>query len=285
MPELPEVETVRIGLKEKTSNFLIKKIEVLKERTIASKGGSQEFIRMLEQVQIGDWIRRGKYLIANLENKKHKTIEHSGWLAIHLRMTGYFQYYEKETFPCPHTRVRFWNQKDEELRFVDIRNFGQMWWINPNDSPFEDIKGIKKLGPEPFSAEFNPSYLEKKLKGKTRSIKSALLDQTIIAGTGNIYADESLFAANILPSRECGKIEKYELEKLCQCIVRILKISIGKGGTTFSDFRDLNGINGKYGGQALVYRRNNKPCVNCGTKIIKKKISGRSSHWCPNCQI
>ena len=286
MPELPEVETVRKGLEQKASDFHISEVEVLKERTIASKGGSIRFISLMKGLKVNSWGRRGKYLIASLSkaNSTKNSFSICGWWVIHLRMTGQFQFHTKHSIPCTHTRVRMWNKEGEELRFIDIRNFGQMWFIEGNNSPENCITGLQKLGPEPFSKDFNYSYLKSQLKGKKRSIKSSLLDQTLIAGIGNIYADESLFLAGILPTREAGKIKSNELKKLCNSIVKTLKTSIGEGGTTFSDFRDLEGINGNYGGQALVYRRANEPCKTCGTKIQRMKVSGRSTHWCPDCQ-
>tara|TARA_Y100001968_G_scaffold331707_1_gene387309 strand:+ start:2347 stop:3222 length:876 start_codon:yes stop_codon:yes gene_type:complete len=290
LPELPEVETVRRGLEQKVSGFYIDRIEVLKERSIASNGGSQAFIAMMKGLRIGRWERRGKYLIASLE-KENSTIfncseklDFAGWWCVHLRMTGQFQLLDKSFDPCSHTRVRFWNKKGIELRFVDTRNFGQMWSISPEDSPKDVVSGLNKLGPEPFSKELNSKYLKQKLKGRARSIKASLLDQSIIAGIGNIYADESLFSAGILPYRQSKDIKEYELEKLCKSIIEVLKISIGKGGTTFSDFRNLEGGDGKYGGEAFVYRRHQKACRVCGIKINREKIAGRSSHWCPNCQ-
>tara|TARA_Y100001968_G_scaffold84724_2_gene75849 strand:+ start:2486 stop:3361 length:876 start_codon:yes stop_codon:yes gene_type:complete len=290
LPELPEVETVRKGLEQQVSGFFIQKIEVLKERSIASEGGSESFISNMKGLKIGEWKRRGKYLIASLKKEEEtlkdisKNFKSAGWWGVHLRMTGQFQFHQKTCPPCAHTRVRFWDPKGIELRFVDIRNFGQMWWVDPRSSPKKVISGLNKLGPEPFSKEFNVSYLQKQLAGRTRSIKSALLDQSIVAGIGNIYADESLFAAGILPSREAGQIKLEELEELCKCLVKILAISIGKGGTTFSDFRNLEGLNGRYGGEAFVYRRERKPCRKCGIHIQKTKLIGRGTHWCPQCQ-
>ena len=122
------------------------------------------------------------------------------------------------------------------------------------------------------------------MKNRTRSIKSSLLDQTTVAGVGNIYADETLFDAGINPKTKSMNLNSYELKKLCISLVKILSLSIGKGGTTFSDFRDLEGTNGNYGGEALVYRRSGKSCRRCGEKILREKICGRSTHWCPNCQ-
>ncbi|WP_320668229.1 DNA-formamidopyrimidine glycosylase [Prochlorococcus sp. MIT 1307] len=291
MPELPEVETVRKGLNDRLADFCIERLEVCRERAIASQGGSKKFIKKMRGNFVGDWQRRGKYLIASMHReqlKDQKKIDLSslcGWWGVHLRMTGQFQLHQKEIPACPHTRVRFWNKEGSELRFVDVRSFGQMWWIDPESTPEKVMSGLRNLGPEPFSKNFNACYLKQRLEGKSRSIKSALLDQSLVAGTGNIYADESLFDAGILPQKKSGQLKELELEKLCKSLIKVLRISIGKGGTTFSDFRDLEGVNGKYGGEAWVYRRNKKPCRKCGAIIQREKLSGRSTHWCPRCQM
>ena len=281
MPELPEVETVRKGLEKLLNNFYIERIEVLKERSIASIGGSENFINNIKNSYIGNWVRRGKYLIGSLHTREKNS---KGFLVVHLRMTGQFKLIESQILPCKHTRVRFFEEKGKELRFIDIRNFGQMWYVPTSKSVPEIVSGIKRLGPEPFSADFNSRYLKEYLKKKTRSIKSALLDQETVAGVGNIYADETLFDAGINPKTESRTLKSSELKKLCKSLVKILNISIGEGGTTFSDFRDLEGTNGKYGGQAWVYRRGGKNCKKCGEKILREKICGRGTHWCPNCQ-
>ena len=281
MPELPEVETVRKGLERLLDNFYIEKIDVLKERSIGSIGGSKAFISNIENSYLGNWERRGKYLIGSLLTKNRIS---KGYLVVHLRMTGQFKLLEKQISPCSHTRVRFFENNGKELRFIDIRNFGQMWFVPSSKSVSEVVSGINRLGPEPFSAEFNSSYLEENLKKKTRSIKSSLLDQETVAGVGNIYADETLFDAGINPKTESRKLKSSQLKKLCKSLVKILNLSIGEGGTTFSDFRDLEGGSGNYGGRASVYRRGGKTCKKCGEKIIREKICGRSTHWCPNCQ-
>ncbi len=289
MPELPEVETVRRGLADRLDSFYINEIEVCRERAIASPGGSEEFIAMMKGIFVGIWQRRGKYLFSSLHRDLSSKLNsesagEAGWWGVHLRMTGQFQWHEKPTSICPHTRVRFWNKEGNELRFVDVRSFGQMWWVPPGMPLGKIITGLTRLGPEPFSKDFNPTYLKSCLHGKTRPIKAALLDQSIVAGAGNIYADESLFNAGVSPEKPSGKLTELELERICKSLIEVLKISIGKGGTTFSDFRDIEGVNGKYGGQAWVYGRKQKPCRRCGEEIIKKTISGRSTHWCPNCQ-
>ena len=199
-------------------------------------------------------------------------------------MTGYFKFIDNSTHPCKHTRIRFFDQNNNELRYVDVRSFGQMWWIKEGLKPKKIIKGLGSLGPEPFSKEFDATYLKKVISKKTKSIKAILLDQTIVAGIGNIYADESLYAAGISPFRRANKIRENELIKLKESIVDVLKKSIGSRGTTFSDFRDLEGENGNFGLQTNVYRRTGKECRKCGYLIEKKKIAGRSTHWCRKCQ-
>ena len=277
MPELPEVETVRRGLADRLDSFEIKEIEVCRARAIASPGGVDQFVAGLKGATVGAWSRRGKYLMAQLEPNR-------GRWGVHLRMTGQFQWHATPAPPCNHTRVRFWNQSSEELRFVDVRSFGEMWWIPEDDDLDTVMTGLKRLGPEPFSDAFTGAYLKQRLKGSTRPIKTALLDQSLVAGVGNIYADESLFAAGIPPLTGSGKLSIEQLVRLRDELINVLNISIGVGGTTFSDFRDLEGVNGNYGGQSWVYRRSGQPCRRCGTPISREKLSGRSTHWCPNCQ-
>ena len=292
MPELPEVETVRRGLEQKLNNFIIKKVEVCRDSTVAFPTEKDEFIKGLKNSLLNKWDRRGKYLIAQLKKFESKDIrfpsgkssKNNGYLIVHLRMTGYFKYIEGSTQPCKHTRIRLFDNKNNELRYIDVRSFGQMWWIKEGLSPYTIIKGLGSLGPEPFSKEFDATYLKKVISKRTKSIKAVLLDQTIVAGIGNIYADESLYSAGISPFREAKTIKKYELINLKESIVNVLKKSIGSGGTTFSDFRDLAGENGNFGLQTNVYRRTGKKCRKCENFIERQKIAGRSTHWCPNCQ-
>jgi formamidopyrimidine-DNA glycosylase len=170
------------------------------------------------------------------------------------------------------------------LRFVDVRSFGQMWWIPPGIPVDQVVSGLARLGPEPFSKHFNAGYLAQRLHRSQRAIKTALLDQTLVAGVGNIYADESLFHACIRPQSVAGQLSVDQLSRLRDALVTVLQVSIGAGGTTFSDFRDLSGRNGNYGGMAWVYRRGGEPCRLCGAPIHREKLAGRSSHWCPQCQ-
>ena len=292
MPELPEVETVRRGLEQKLNKFIIKKVEVCRDSTVAFPLNKEEFIKGLKDSLIYKWDRRGKYLIAELKKFENENIQfppekfskNNGFLVVHLRMTGYFKFIDNFTKPCKHTRIRVFDMNNNELRYIDVRSFGQMWWIKEGLSPNKIIKGLGSLGPEPFSKDFNANYLKKVIAKRTKSIKAILLDQTIVAGIGNIYADESLYSAGISPFRQARTIKKNELIKLKESIVEVLTKSIGSGGTTFSDFRDLEGENGNFGLQTNVYRRTGKECRKCGNLIERQKITGRSTHWCPKCQ-
>ena len=277
MPELPEVETVRRGLADRLRSFVIADVEVCRSRAVANPESPQAFESALRGAEVGEWRRRGKYLMATLHPDR-------GVWGVHLRMTGQFQWHPEPSEPCRHTRVRIWNPQDQELRFVDMRSFGEMWWVPPGQPVEAVITGLTRLGPEPFSDAFTAKYLKERLKGSSRPIKTALLDQALVAGVGNIYADESLFAAGIKPLTPAGRLSLARLETLRGCLVDVLQASIGAGGTTFSDFRDLEGVNGNYGGQALVYRRGGEPCRRCGATLIRQKLSGRSTHWCASCQ-
>ncbi|WP_009631454.1 DNA-formamidopyrimidine glycosylase [Synechocystis sp. PCC 7509] len=276
MPELPEVETVRRGLEKVTLNQEITGGDVLLSRTIAYPFSEHEFLAGLSKNAISNWQRQGKYLLAQLSNSSH--------LGVHLRMTGQLLWLHPSEPLHKHTRVRLFFAGDRELRFVDQRTFGQMWWIPKGQATSSVITGLAKLGLDPFSSEFSPKYLAAKLINSRRSIKSALLDQAIIAGIGNIYADEALFIAKIFPATLSNCLQIEQLTELRTAIIQVLEASIAAGGTTFSDFLNVEGINGNYGGVAWVYNRTGKPCRICGTPIEKIKLAGRSSHFCPQCQ-
>ncbi len=275
MPELPEVETVRLGLNQVTLNQPIQGGDVLLDRTVAYPTSAIAFLTGLQKTSIAQWHRHGKYLLAELSD---------GWLGVHLRMTGQLLWVDKAEPLHKHTRVRLFFGDDRELRFVDQRTFGQMWWVPGDRDPKTIITGLQKLGPEPFSADFSDHYLAQQFKDRRRPIKTALLDQALVAGVGNIYADEALFLSGIRPETLCGDLSLAKIKRLRSNIVRVLQDSINARGTTFSDFRDVSGVNGNYGNIAWVYARDGEACRTCETIIQRLKLAGRSSHFCPNCQ-
>lgn len=304
MPELPEVETVRQGLNQVTLRQIIWGGDVLLDRTVAHPFSSAEFLAGLQGTAIVQWHRRGKYLLAELvrgngEWGSGKTIDKpkdkpktqnlefttsAGWLGVHLRMTGQLLWMGQDEPLQKHCRVRLFFPEGRELRFVDQRTFGQMWWIPPEQRPEEIMTGLALLGPEPFSEQFSLAYLIVQLRGRKRPIKNALLDQSLVAGVGNIYADEALFLSGIQPQTLSSALTVEQIERLHQAILKVLQDSIDARGTTFSDFRDVSGINGNYGGIAWVYDRKGEPCRVCGSGIERIKLAGRSAHFCPQCQ-
>ena len=277
MPELPEVETVRRGLNNLTLNQPIKEVEVLLARTIAYPA-EVEFERGVTGKAIAQWQRRGKYLLAKLNSTPTE------WLGVHLRMTGQLLWLPQDSPLHKHTRVRLLFANNWELRFVDIRTFGKLWYVPPHVELESIVTGLQKLGPEPFADDFSLEYFTQKLSNRRRHIKTLLLDQSIVAGIGNIYADEALFKSGILPDTIAANLTSEQIQRLHRAIIDVLQTSIEKGGTTFSDFLDLLGVSGNYGDAALVYGRKEQPCRVCGTPIEKIKLAGRSSHFCPSCQ-
>ncbi|OLT58588.1 DNA-formamidopyrimidine glycosylase [Moorena bouillonii] len=281
MPELPEVETIRLGLNQVTTGQEIQGGEVLLSRTIAHPISPKDFLAQLKTVTISDWHRRGKYLLAKLTKSD---ADQAGWLGVHLRMTGQLLWLSQDQPHPKHTRVRLFFPNNQELRFIDQRTFGRMWWIPPSQLPETIITGLKQLGPEPFSQEFSTDYLVSKLHHRQRAIKTALLDQSLVAGIGNIYADEALFLSGIRPETLCKDLGLEQIEKLSIAIIQVLEKAIESGGTTFSDFINVQGVNGNYKGIAWVYGRTGEPCRICSTPIERTKLVGRSAHFCPNCQ-
>ena len=279
MPELPEVETVRRGLNNLTLDLPIQGGEVLLTRTLAYPADVEQFWQGITGKTISSWQRRGKYLLAQLSSGQP-----AGWLGVHLRMTGQLLWLSQDSPLQKHTRIRLFFGSDRELRFVDTRTFGKFWYVPPETEIQSIITGLQKLGPEPFAADFSLDYFVDKLSNRRRHIKTLLLDQSIVAGIGNIYADEALFKSGILPSAIATNLTPEQIQKLHQAIIDVLQASIARGGTTFSDFLDLLGVSGNYGDAAWVYGRTAQPCRVCGTPIEKIKLGGRSSHFCPSCQ-
>ncbi len=208
---------------------------------------------------------------------------HLSWLGVHLRMTGQLLWVDQTEPLEKHTRVRLFFGAGKELRFVDQRTFGQMWWVPPEHEPEQIITGLQQLGPEPFSEEFSVPYFTQKLQ-RRRPIKNALLDQSIVAGIGNIYADEALFLSGIHPQTLCIDLKPSQIERLRSHIIQVLEASIEAKGTTFRTFRSVAGVNGNYGGSAWVYGRDGDVCRNCTTAIERLRMAGRSAHFCPTCQ-
>jgi len=270
MPELPEVETVKNGLKKKVLNKKITKCNILYNGIIALPT-TKEFIKNITNQTINDITRRGKFLIFILDDY---------YLISHLRMEGkYFIKNPKEEIN-KHDHVIFTLDNKEELRYNDTRKFGKMHLVKKDEL---DKTPISKLGLEPWDESLTPKYLKEKLN-KNKAIKTLLLDQSIITGIGNIYADEILFLSRINPEREGKKLNNKNLEDIIINTKKVLEKAISAGGTTIHSYTSVDGITGRFQQELLVHNQKSKPCPNCKTEIIKSIVNGRGTYYCPKCQ-
>ncbi len=266
MPELPEVETITRELSHILVGKKLIKFAVFDVKKIGKPrlpAGRQGFVLPLEIVSVR---RRGKFIILSFENGLR--------CIIHLRMTGQMRLGPER---MPHERARFYFSDGSVLRFVDARRFGTIEWQT-------DAQSLPQPGVEPLSKDFNAKKLGELLYGRKKLIKSALLDQRLVAGLGNIYADESLWTAKIHPMRRSGALKSREIVRLVRSIKEILREAIKKGGFTLRDYRRTDGSSGYYQDSRKVYDREGEKCFRCCAKIKKIKIGGRSSYFCPKCQ-
>ena len=287
MPELPEVETVRRGL-----HGLIIGREVKSVRHDSPKNfpnSSADVGQFLIHAKITDVRRRAKVLLIDLST--------AYTLVIHLKMTGQMVFRGEAVFGAGHpsdsligelpdrsTRVTIEFTDGSNLYFNDQRKFGWMKLMPTLEVP--NIDFMKKVGPEPLEAEFTPEEFAERFKRRAKtSIKAALLDQTVVAGVGNIYADESLWGAKIHPERLVGTITDDEFKKLYAELRVVMNLAIEKGGSTDKNYVNAEGKRGSYMDFARVFRREGKPCPRCDTEIIKFKHVGRGTHICPVCQV
>jgi formamidopyrimidine-DNA glycosylase len=274
MPELPEVETVCRGLRNKILKDTIQAVEVLRIESVGHPSW-KEFARKLPGHVIENVRRRGKYILIDLDKK--------AGLVCHLRMSGRFLISPEGRTDNKFLRVRLVMSSGRELHFEDMRVFGRLWYVPPGVAFEKIVTGLANLGVEPLT-DLTAQELSRLFKQRKQSVKSALLDQTLIAGVGNIYADESLFQAGIHPARAAGSLKPSELTKLAETIKRVLAHAIILGGSTLRDYTSSEGVNGSYQHQAWVYGRTGENCRTCRTKIERMKIGGRSSHFCSTCQ-
>lgn len=271
MPELPEVETIRQDLIKKIIGKKILEAEILTEMII-KRPSRKEFEKIIQNKIISDINRRGKYLIL--------TLDPDYFIVMHLKLTGVLIYQPREKSLFKETRVIFHLNDDHNLLFNDQRKFGE---INLVKDPLE-LKGIAKLGPEPFSEDFTIAKFKKNIATKSTRIKSLLLDQTFLAGIGNIYANEALFFAGIDPQKKAREIPEEKVSLLYEGIKKILKQAIQSRGSSIDNYRDLNGNKGGFEKKLLVYGRTGEPCPKCKNKIVRTVIGGRGTFHCPSCQ-
>ncbi|HLA49025.1 MAG TPA: bifunctional DNA-formamidopyrimidine glycosylase/DNA-(apurinic or apyrimidinic site) lyase [Candidatus Saccharimonadales bacterium] len=286
MPELPEVETIRIGLAKLLPNRVIK--DVWHDWHKSFPNAPADVARFMVNAKVESVRRRAKVLIIELSS------EYS--LIIHLKMTGQLVFRGEKVFGAGHptnslvgelpdksTRVIIDFTDGSKLFFNDQRKFGWMRLLPTIEVP--EIDFMKKVGPEPLENDFTvKEFIERLYLRKGSAIKSVLLDQTIIAGVGNIYADESLWLARIHPETAVAKISKAKLVLLYNTLRDVLWTSIKNGGSTDRNYVNSEGQKGSYLSFAKVFRKQGQPCPRCGTSIEKIRVAGRGTHICPRCQ-
>lgn len=272
MPELPEVETIRKTLEALVINKEITKVTVYWTKIIKQPDVDQfkDALRGQTILEIG---RRGKFLIFYTNDYA---------LVSHLRMEGKYGLFGQKDEMDKHTHVIIHFTDGTELRYKDVRKFGTMHLFlkgeEMNDLP------LSQLGPEPFSVDFNLKGFSQKLSKTNRMLKTALLDQKIVVGLGNIYVDEALFRSGIHPERLANSLSEAEISKLYEEIKLTLTEAVEKGGSTIRSYVNSQGHIGMFQLELLAYGRKGEPCTNCGTTLERKVVGGRGTVYCPKCQ-
>ena len=287
MPELPEVETVRSGLQRLLPGRVVSTVDFDTAKSFPNVPSDVQSFLIGATVQ--QVLRRAKVLLIEFTNNYS--------LVIHLKMTGQLVYRgETERFGAGHpndsligklpdrsTRVTIVFADGSHLYFNDQRKFG---WVRFMPTPaVMDLAFFQKVGPEPLSDAFDWHQLQARLqRRKNTSIKAAILDQTVVAGVGNIYADESLWGAQVHPATLVRDLKPAQFHKLYDELTYVLRLAIEKGGSTDKNYVNAEGKRGSYMDFARVFRRENLPCPRCGTTVIKTRVAARGTHTCPKCQ-
>lgn len=273
MPELPEVETVKRTLNILVKGKTIQTVSVLLPRIVRLPEEPEAFARLLEGQTIREVERRGKFLRFLLDDLV---------MISHLRMEGRYGLFSSGEPLEQHTHVLFHFTDGTDLRYKDVRQFGTMHifrqgeeWANPP---------LHKLGVEPLAPEFTAKALADKLQKRTTKIKPLLLNQEVVVGIGNIYADEALHLARIHPARAASSLSRKEISNLYEAIVKTLLESVEAGGSSIKSYVNGQGEMGLFQHQLKAYGRKNEPCSTCGRPIEKIVLGGRGTHFCPGCQ-
>ncbi|MDP9849501.1 bifunctional DNA-formamidopyrimidine glycosylase/DNA-(apurinic or apyrimidinic site) lyase [Streptosporangium lutulentum] len=280
MPELPEVEVVRRGLERWVSGRVVAHAEVLHPRAIRRHvPGAEEFVSRLRGRTIGSAERRGKYLWLPLDG--------SDAILAHLGMSGQLLVVEPGSAPEKHLRVRIgFADGGPELRFVDQRTFGHVLVTAMAHSGGRPVpEPIVHIAADPFEDHFDDEKFAGRLRAKQTEVKRALLDQSLISGVGNIYADEALWRAGLHGVRPTGTLTKPKIAELLAAARQVMSAALSEGGTSFDSlYVNVNGESGYFDRSLAVYGRRDEPCRKCGAPIIRESFMNRSSYSCPRCQ-
>jgi formamidopyrimidine-DNA glycosylase len=269
MPELPEVETVVRALRQPLIGRTITAVRNNWPRHIGTPTLDELQARICG-CRVETIHRRAKYLVFSLTQGET--------LIVHLKMSGHLAIVAASAPANKHVHTVFELDNGQELRFGDTRKFGRVYLVQDP----EQILG--KLGPEPLEADFTPTVLQERLNGRTRALKPLLLDQQVIAGVGNIYADEALFQAKLHPTRPANTLSNNELKALHEAIQKVLKLGIEREGASIDIYIKPDGTKGDMQNAVMVFHRTGEPCYECGRPVERIVLGGRSTHFCPNCQ-
>jgi formamidopyrimidine-DNA glycosylase len=280
MPELPEVETIARDLRPQLAGRRIEAVHLTRDpavrRRLVRYPNPTRFIRSLRGRTIKSVERRGKYLVMPLDHDGER-------LVVHLGMTGHLRVWEPEEAPVKHTHFRALLDSGLELRYDDPRQFGRLL-LGTQDELVAARAFPARLGPEPIHGDLTEMEFEKIVKSRRRPIKSALLDQSFLAGVGNIYADEACFRAGIRPSRWTHRLTARERRALYSAIQEVLENSIAARGSSIINYVDAFGLRGTNQEKLLVYGRSGEPCVRCGMPLQGTRLAGRGTVYCRKCQ-
>jgi formamidopyrimidine-DNA glycosylase len=290
MPELPEVETVARGVDARVRGDRVEDVWFGSHREPFKMPAARQ-ADGLRGRRILSVHRTGKHIVMELGDRKkgHRAASsladtgeiEAQWI-VHLGMTGRLLVTTPEAPVVKHTHARLTLESGRELRFVDPRRFGRLDFYDLGKTAGKAENKFAAKGLEPLS--IGPEEFANLFRGRKLAIKAALLNQTLMAGVGNIYADESLFRAGIRPRRSAGRLTRLELEKLRQALREVLEHAIRLGGSSVSDYVDAEGVRGFFQLEHCVYQRTGEPCRKCGETIKRIVVAGRSTHYCPHCQ-
>src|SRR6202521_2134867 len=291
MPELPEVETIVRDLRPQLTGRRIESLRLTPDAAIRARlvryPSATKFARRLPGRTIKAVLRRGKYIVMPLEPAPTGTFAPNGALGdqviVHLGMTGHLRVWEPEEAPVKHTHFRAVLDSGLELRYDDPRQFGRLV-VGTMDELIAARAFPRRLGPEPIQGDLTEAEFERLVKARRRPVKSALLDQSFLAGVGNIYADEACFRAGIRPSRWTHRLTVRERRALYEAIQDVLENSIAARGSSVINYVDAFGLRGTNQEQLLVYGRSGEPCLRCGPPLLGTRLAGRGTVYCRKCQ-
>jgi formamidopyrimidine-DNA glycosylase len=289
MPELPEVETIVRDLRPQLAGRRIESVQLTRDKPgrdrVIRYPTALKFARRLRGRTITSVERRGKYIVMPLDvvpnGSDSKMLGER--LIVHLGMTGHLRVWEPEEAPVKHTHFRALLDSGLELRYDDPRQFGRLV-VGRLDELIEARAFPGRLGPEPIHGDLTEAEFEKLIRARRRPVKSALLDQSFLAGVGNIYADEACFRAGIRPSRWTHRLTVRERRALYAAIAEVLEKSIAARGSSVINYVDGFGLRGANQEQLLVYGRRGEPCLRCGTPLQGTRLAGRGTVYCRKCQ-